>query len=484
MALLQALLAWIGRSAGRIVNAIFDWAVRALFGFVSGTQKALLTGVVAFAALWPLLVLGVAFPRIASFLVAFVPIPEGVPDRILRAIWLGLALFAPTLLGLVLAARGDRRESLLVRAARGYPTTLGLSLAFWISFVSVPLQRLASALRGRSDVYVPLVTTENAYRDAALRIERRLNARGFALVRSEPGFWAGLPMRILARLAGRALATHLPRDVAHLRGPGLEATLYPAGLVLRGREAKTALAHGLVVEALANSDAFQTTSPETQAIEREIRRVWSLLDRHRAHIGSSVLESRLEEIGEEIATLEVPYDDWQTVYRQALQLGRALDGEPQLLSIPSLDEGEFAMEPDKPHIPVSTSPGLNDTEQLSTLALVREITTKALELVRKELELARSELKHDVRAELGSVKTLGAAAVLGVVAVTLFFVAGVFALATVMPAWAAALAVGGGTAVVAGIAAAIGWSRRVTQPLAITRKTVEEDVEWAKERLA
>ena len=40
MALLQALLALIGRSAGRIVNALFGWAVRALFGFVSSSAMA------------------------------------------------------------------------------------------------------------------------------------------------------------------------------------------------------------------------------------------------------------------------------------------------------------------------------------------------------------------------------------------------------------------------------------------------------------
>ena len=30
----------------------------------------------------------------------------------------------------------------------------------------------------------------------------------------------------------------------------------------------------------------------------------------------------------------------------------------------------------------------------------------------------------------------------------------------------------------------IGWQRRVTRPLAVTRKTVTEDLQWVKERLA
>jgi uncharacterized membrane protein YqjE len=141
-------------------------------------------------------------------------------------------------------------------------------------------------------------------------------------------------------------------------------------------------------------------------------------------------------------------------------------------------------DPRLPGPPPPTHPGVQTPEELSTLALIREVTTKALELVRKELELARAELKHDARAELSTLKALGVAAVLGIVALTLFLVAGIFGLALVMPAWGAALLVAGTIAVFATIAGAVGWSRRVTQPLAITRKSIEEDVEWAKEHLS
>jgi uncharacterized membrane protein YqjE len=124
------------------------------------------------------------------------------------------------------------------------------------------------------------------------------------------------------------------------------------------------------------------------------------------------------------------------------------------------------------------------TEDLSTLALLREVTTKAVALVRKELELARVELRQDARAEIRTVEALAAAGALGIASLALFLVAAVFGLAHVMPAWAAALLVAGSTAIVAFVAGAIGWSRRVREPLAITRKTLEEDVEWAKERMS
>src|SRR5512132_1528948 len=62
MVLLQALLSFLGRSAGKVLNAIFGWAVIALFGRTSSRQQTLLSGVVAMAVLWPLLLAGILAP--------------------------------------------------------------------------------------------------------------------------------------------------------------------------------------------------------------------------------------------------------------------------------------------------------------------------------------------------------------------------------------------------------------------------------------
>ena len=66
MALIQAILSLISRSVGKILTALFDWAVVALFGRVSGRRRMLLSGLVASAAAWPLLLIGVAAPKAAA----------------------------------------------------------------------------------------------------------------------------------------------------------------------------------------------------------------------------------------------------------------------------------------------------------------------------------------------------------------------------------------------------------------------------------
>jgi hypothetical protein len=424
-----------------------------------------------------LLLVGVAAPRVAAFAIAFVPIPEEVPEGAIRIAWLALALLVPIALGVALAARrppGAPAESLPMRMARGFPLTLGIAVAFWMSFVSVPVLRIATALRGRADAHVPLVTAGDRYDATAETIRRALDARGFDPVAREPGFWVRAPLAVMRRLGGRALRGYVPERLAHFVGPRLAVTLYPSGVLLRGREHDTALAHGLLLEALTASDSFQTTDADAQRLESQIRRVWRVLAENRAaHVGSPWLASRIADVASDLADTELAYDDWQIVYRQLLQLDRALRGEPQLLSEGGTMDDQYFRTPSE-----------RDNGSLSTVELLREIGSKARLLAEKEIELARAELRSDLAAAFAMAKRLAVAAVFAVTALNLLFVAGAFALTEWMEGWAAALVMTGVALGIAAIAAAIGWRARPTEPLARTRESLEEDVRWAKERLA
>ena len=60
MAVIQAVLALVSRSLGKVV------AVVALFGQTSPREKIWLSVLVGGAAAWPILLLGVAWPRVAT----------------------------------------------------------------------------------------------------------------------------------------------------------------------------------------------------------------------------------------------------------------------------------------------------------------------------------------------------------------------------------------------------------------------------------
>jgi hypothetical protein len=68
--------------------------------------------------------------------------------------------------------------------------------------------------------------------------------------------------------------------------------------------------------------------------------------------------------------------------------------------------------------------------------------------------------------------------------VNLLLVSAVFALTDWMPGWLASLGLAALLLAVGGVLGLVGWRRRVSSPWAMTRKTVKEDMQWAKERLA
>lgn len=121
---------------------------------------------------------------------------------------------------------------------------------------------------------------------------------------------------------------------------------------------------------------------------------------------------------------------------------------------------------------------------LSLPELMGEIRDQVTLLVRKQLDLAKAELRSDIRTEAVMAGGLGVAAVLGIVTLTMLFVTATFALALVLPGWAAALIVTGFALLLTGAATLFAWSRRVRAPLRRTKETLREDLRWTKQRLA
>jgi hypothetical protein len=497
MALVQAVLALISRSLGRITSAMFGWAVVALFGQPTPTEKTMLSALVGAAAAWPVLLLGIAMPKVAVFVLGFVPLPSWIPSWTVRMVWIALALAIPFAVGLTMAIRRPRggilsgvtrpaaREPALKRLLRGFPATIGIAAAFVVVFVTVPALRVMSLVRRRVDLQVPLVTDRDSYHQVAAEIVRVLGRHRFSVREAPPGWWMTLPSWILLRLGGPAFRDHIPDRLAYFRGDRLEVALYPNGLLLRGSAQDTAWAHGVVVEALTAAPALQTFDPRAQDLERQIRRVWSVYrEQPEAHEDSPALSGRLDEIARELGEAPVTYDEWQIVYRQALQLGRALGGERQLLEVAAPHgahaDGRTAQEE---RMTTSTSSNTS-TRELSNRALISEITGKASLLARKEIELAKTEIRADLQAQLGMVKALAIAAVAALLGVNLLLVAAVLAVGFKMAGWLAALIIGGLFLALGAIAGYISWRRMVKTPLALTRQSLKEDVRWVKERLA
>ncbi len=123
--------------------------------------------------------------------------------------------------------------------------------------------------------------------------------------------------------------------------------------------------------------------------------------------------------------------------------------------------------------------------QRSVPEIFEDIASNLTQLVQAEFRLAKSELKEGAERVAGPGATLGAGAVLAFYGFGFLLLAAVHALSLVMAGWLAALIVGGVLAVAAGILIGAGGTklRRVNLIPDKTMRTLEEDVQWAKQQI-
>jgi hypothetical protein len=324
----------LSRSAGTIVNAIFGWAVVALFGRTSPSEQTRLSVVVGAAAAWPILLLGVVAPRVVAYIIAFIPLSKHIPTLVIRIVWGVLALAVPIAVGVVLAMKNPRgvgREPWWKRVLRGFPSTLGIAISFVMMFVTVPLLRLVSIARKQRDEHVPCITDDaNAYQRATDQIDEVLRTHGIEVKRATPSRWLSAPASVLRFFGGEPTRALLPEKVSYWRGNDLEIAFYPSDVLIRGHRETATYLHGLLVEALASGPGLQSFDPTTQDLERRLRALWKA-HASRGRVGLAATREELGAIARSLVRVTTAYEDWQVVYRQILQLGRALDGEPQLV---------------------------------------------------------------------------------------------------------------------------------------------------------
>jgi putative superfamily III holin-X len=126
-----------------------------------------------------------------------------------------------------------------------------------------------------------------------------------------------------------------------------------------------------------------------------------------------------------------------------------------------------------------------DLSDRSTMELLRAIATDSATLVRKEMELGRQEIVEAVTARIKAVGAAAAGGVLALMGIIFLGHAAAAGLDGPLSRGAAYLVVAGGFLFLALGALAFGALRAKRPPLAPeeTKRTVKEDVEWARAQL-
>lgn len=128
--------------------------------------------------------------------------------------------------------------------------------------------------------------------------------------------------------------------------------------------------------------------------------------------------------------------------------------------------------------------GQEPVQELSTAALIDRLSNQVTALVRDEMALATAELKRKgVKTGVGAGLS-GAGGLLALFGLGALILAAIAGFATVLPAWASALIVGGTLLVVAGLLAAAGIGQvKKAAPLMPEQAvdSTKRDVETVKE---
>ena len=333
MAFLAGIFGMVGRFAGKLLTTTLGWASSLLFGRVPQSRQIVLALVTFGSVIWAALVVGIVLPDVGAFLVAVVPAPDAIDRGWIRLAMLIGALIVPAVVGgatlfVLEPADRPRGRALVAQVVRGYPLCAALAVTL-IILAGVGIARfIHHRAIGWADAHVPIVVHPGGYDRVVADLERALADAGLSVERRPAPLPLALPGRMLGRIAGPGIRALVPGRPVELVGPGIEIGLYPSDISIAGKRAIVARARAAIATRLTSTAASMTTSTEAQAVEAVLER----LTRARvagaqpgtARVDLATAGATLSEVDRSLASLDVPHDEWEILYRQRLQVERDL----------------------------------------------------------------------------------------------------------------------------------------------------------------
>lgn len=336
MALLLTLAALLGRFAGKILGTALDWAGTLLFGRVPESRRIVLT-VISLASLgWLVAVVGILLPDVGTYMLVAIPPPVAADRTIIRLAMLAIALGVPALVGggsMLLQDPADRPRGMGIirRVLRGYPFAFGLSVTLVVVGAVAAVRRARSLSRRWSESHIPIAIRPGGYEQVTHDLEVAFDAAGLEMERRDAPRGLEAPARFLAVIAGQGAVPLIPARLVQLTGTGLEVLIYPFDIACSGRRPELARARAAIGSRFGSAAAYRTVSPAAHAVEERLRALGSRLDQDGAARSAprdrdaAVRRTRQEltVIETELSSLDVPYDDWETLQRIAMQIERS-----------------------------------------------------------------------------------------------------------------------------------------------------------------
>jgi hypothetical protein len=161
------------------------------------------------------------------------------------------------------------------------------------------------------DAHVPAVIKPGRYEAVVADLETALDGAGLRVDRTRAPRMLSVPPRLLGAVGGPAVKGLVPDELVLLQRDGLEVLVYPSDIAMLGSKELIARSRAAIARRLTFTEAYLTTAKESQQIED---RLTEISRRRRAH------PAEFAPLDEELGSLIVPYDEWETLYRLRLQV--------------------------------------------------------------------------------------------------------------------------------------------------------------------
>jgi hypothetical protein len=323
MAIFAGIISMLGRFAGQVLNTTLGWATLLLFGKVPQRKQMILLIIVFGSLVWVALVIGVIFPNVGSILIAAVPAKDIIGEQWVRIGMLIGALVVPLVIGIAAVFVTEPKSrprglGLVVGVLRGYPFAAVLSLILVVLAIVSTVRKVRSMIKRWEDAHVPVIVKPGKYEEVLALLRVELEKSDLPLAPRDAGIFISGPPKLLDLIAGRALGDLVPDRLQLLAGKNLEILVYPSDLAISGTRDLVARARAVVVSELTEAPAYMTTSAEAQKYEDDLERLGPEASKDRP----DELLRHVRSLDHRLATLAVPFEEWETLYRMRLQLER------------------------------------------------------------------------------------------------------------------------------------------------------------------
>jgi hypothetical protein len=316
-----SILGILGRALGRVLTSSLGWASSLLYGRVPKNHQAFVEAIFGASVLWAALLVLAIVPAVFGFVLTTTPFAANAGLSLLRTLIIDGLLVLPLVVGILsvlVPSAENRPQGLAIVAAilRGIPLTVLLAaMAVFLPLAGLA-RRIGSLRRGWADIHIPIVVKSSGYAALVGDVDAALRRRDLALDPHDAPFVLEIPGRVLALIAGREVGDVVPDRMVELRGKDLEVGVYPSDIVVSGKPRERLLARAAIMTSLVQAPAHFTISAESQKVEDRIE----VIARPSTPTFDALAE--VEAIDRDLAGLDVPPSDWDTLFRLRLQAER------------------------------------------------------------------------------------------------------------------------------------------------------------------